>query len=110
MQLKIILLFMGEFLFLLFQIIYGKQVISSHIQTTLVDAAILSQIAVVILTLTLTILVALIYNINMGVVKAIESSKMTVSFSLGGAALAFGLWQIISSVILVVLLIPQASQ
>ena len=92
MQLKIILLFMGEFLFLLFEIIYGKQVISSHIQTTLVDAAILSQIAVVILTLTLTILVALIYNINMGVVKAIESSKMTVSFSLGGAALAFGLW------------------
>ncbi len=109
MQLKIILLFMGEFLFLLFQIIYGKQVISSHIQTSLVDATILSQIAVVILTLTLTILVALIYNINIGVVKAIESSQMAVSFSLGGAALAFCLWQIISSVILVVLLIPLAS-
>ena len=66
---------------------------------------ILSQIAVFFLSIGLHALVSIIYeSVDMGKIRAIYFYHKAVSFSLGIVALAFGFWQIISAVILVILM------
>ena len=78
----------------------------NYIRTSFIfEQDILSQIAVFLLAICLRILVAIIYKrIEMCKIRAIYFYHKAISFSLGIVALAFGFWQIISAVILVILM------
>ena len=77
-----------------------------YIRTSFIfEQDILSQIAVFLLAICLRILLTIIYKrVEMGKIRAIYFYHKAVSFSLGIVALAFGFWQIISAVILVILM------
>ena len=87
-----------------FQVIFGIIMIYNYIQNGLVFAQdILSQIAVFFLSIGLHALVSIIYeSVEMGKIRAIYSNQKAISLSLRAIAYVFGIWQIISGLILVI--------